>query len=132
MIKGITIFDANRRGRDNIATYGPTKGCHDMVAVSCCVGEEELKIYEGWRKKKEVLGNLGLYRIAIDHLDESDALVVVLRDRYLAEHFILVGNNHANSIARYIRFPRGEFLQCNTSCSRSSVSHRSSMLMSPL
>ena len=53
----------------------------------------------------DVLGNLGVNGLAIDHLCKGDALVVVLRDRNLAEHLILVGNDHANNITRYIRFP---------------------------
>ena len=35
----------------------------------------------------DVLGNLGLYGIAIDHLDESDVLFVTLCGGYLAEYF---------------------------------------------
>ena len=53
----------------------------------------------------DLFWNLGVNGLAIDHLCESDTLVVVLRDRNLAEHLILVGNDHANYIARYIRFP---------------------------
>lgn len=53
----------------------------------------------------DILWNLGIYGLAVNHLGKGDALVVVLRHRYLAEHLILVGNDHANYIARYIRFP---------------------------
>ena len=44
----------------------------------------------------DVLGNLGLHRLAIDHLDEGDALVIGLRDRHLAEYLELVGNDDAD------------------------------------
>ena len=41
----------------------------------------------------DVLGDLGLHRLAIDHLDKGDALVIGLRDRHLAEYLELVGDN---------------------------------------
>ena len=53
----------------------------------------------------DILGNLGINGLAIDHLCESNTLVIILRDRNLAEHLILVGNDHANNITRYVRFP---------------------------
>ena len=37
----------------------------------------------------DVLGDAGLYRSAIDHLCEVDALLVWLSDRYLAEYFFI-------------------------------------------
>lgn len=61
----------------------------------------------------DVLGNLGLYRSAIDHLCEGYALVIILCDRYLAEHFIFASNYDADEITRYIGFPCGIFLQSN-------------------
>ena len=59
----------------------------------------------------DVFGNLGLYGIAIDHLDEGDALFVILSRRYLAEDFEIFGNNYTNEITRYVCFPCGIFLQ---------------------
>ena len=53
----------------------------------------------------DVFGNLGVNGLAINHLGESDALVIVLCNRYLSEHLILVGNDNANNVTRYIRFP---------------------------
>ena len=44
----------------------------------------------------DVLGNPGFYRLAIDHLDKGDALVIGLRDGYLAEYLELVGNDDAD------------------------------------
>ena len=41
----------------------------------------------------DVFGNLGLYRGTIDHLDEGDALVIILCDGYLAEHFVFASDN---------------------------------------
>ena len=43
-----------------------------------------------------VLGDLGLYRLAIDHLDKGDALVIGLRDRHLAKYLEFVGNDDAD------------------------------------
>ena len=43
----------------------------------------------------DVFGDLGFHRLAIDHLDEGDALVIGLRDGYLAEYLELVGNDNA-------------------------------------
>ena len=60
-----------------------------------------------------VLGDLGLYRIAINHLDECDALLVWLSDRHLAEDFILAGNYDTDEITGNVRFPRCEFFQCD-------------------
>ena len=45
--------------------------------------------------ENDVLGDLGLHRLAIDHLYEADALVIGLRDGYLAEYLELVGDNDA-------------------------------------
>ena len=53
----------------------------------------------------DVLGDAGLFRSAIDHLCEVDALLVRLSDRYLAEYFILAGNNNTDEITRNIFFP---------------------------
>ena len=44
----------------------------------------------------DVLGDLGLYRFAIDHLDKGDALVIGLCDRHLAEYLEFVGNDDAD------------------------------------
>ena len=43
----------------------------------------------------DVLGNSGFQRLAIDHLDEGDALVIGLRDGHLAEYLELIGNDDA-------------------------------------
>ena len=43
----------------------------------------------------DVLGNPGFHRLAIDHLDEGDALVIGLRDGHLAEYLELIGNDDA-------------------------------------
>ena len=59
----------------------------------------------------DVLGNLGLYRIAIDHLDESDALFVTLCRRDPAEYFELLGYNYTDEITGNVLFPRSIFLQ---------------------
>ena len=59
----------------------------------------------------DVLGNLGLYGIAIDHLDESDALFVTLCRGDLAEHFELLGYNYTDEITGNVLFPRSIFLQ---------------------
>ena len=61
----------------------------------------------------DVLGNLGLYGIAIDHLDERDALFVTLCEGYFAEYFELFGYNYTDEITRNILFPRSIFLQCD-------------------
>ena len=44
----------------------------------------------------DVLGDLGLHRLAIDHLDKGDALVIGLCDRHLAEYLEFVGNDDAD------------------------------------
>ena len=44
----------------------------------------------------DVLGDFGLHRFAIDHLDKGDALVIGLCDRYLAEYLEFVGNDDAD------------------------------------
>ena len=44
----------------------------------------------------DVLGDLGLHRFAIYHLDKGDALVISLYDRYLAEYLELAGNDDAD------------------------------------
>ena len=44
----------------------------------------------------DVLGDLGLYRFAIDHLDKGDALVIGLRDGHLAEYLKLGGDDDAD------------------------------------
>ena len=59
----------------------------------------------------DVLGNLGLYRIAIEHLNESDALFVTLCRRDLAEYFELLGYNYTDEITGNVLFPRSIFLQ---------------------
>ena len=43
----------------------------------------------------DVLGDLGLHRLTIYHLNKGDALVIDLCDRYLAEYLEFVGDNHA-------------------------------------
>ena len=58
----------------------------------------------------DVLGDLGFDRFAIDHLDKGDALVIGLCDRYLAEHFVLAGDNDADEITRYIFLPCTQLL----------------------
>ena len=59
----------------------------------------------------DVFGNLGLYRIAIDHLDESDALFVTLCRGYLAEYFELLGYNYTDEITWNVLFPCSISLQ---------------------
>ena len=44
----------------------------------------------------DVLGDPGFHRPAIHHLDKGDALVIGLRDRYLAEYLEFVGNDDAD------------------------------------
>ena len=61
----------------------------------------------------DVLGDAGLYRSAIDHLCEVDALLVWLSDRHLTEYFIFAGNDDADEITRNVCFPCCEFLQCD-------------------
>ena len=48
----------------------------------------------------DVFGDAGLYRSAINHLCEVDALLVRLSDRYLAEYFIFASNYDADEITR--------------------------------
>ncbi len=71
----------------------------DVALLAAVVADDLVDLYY------DVFGNLGVNGFAIDHLGEGNALVVVLCNRYLAEHLILVGNDYANDIARYIRFP---------------------------
>ena len=59
----------------------------------------------------DVLGNLGINGLAIDHLCEGNAFVIILCDRNLTEHLVFVGNDYTNNITRYVRFPCTEFLQ---------------------
>ena len=54
----------------------------------------------------DIFGNLGLYGIAIDHLDESDALFVILFRRYFAENFELFGYNYTDEITWNVLLPR--------------------------
>ena len=60
-----------------------------------------------------VLGDAGLYRSAIDHLREVDALLVRLSDRHFTKDFILAGNDNTDEITRNVCFPCCEFLQCD-------------------
>ena len=53
----------------------------------------------------DVLGDLGLHRFAIDHLDKGDALVIGLCDRYLTKYLEFVGNDDADQVTWYIRLP---------------------------
>ena len=46
--------------------------------------------------ENDVLGDLGLHRLAIYHLDKGDALVIGLCDGYLAEYLEFVGNDDAD------------------------------------
>ena len=64
----------------------------------------------------DVFGNLGLYRIAIDNLDECDALFVILYRGYFAEYFEFFGYNYTDEITRNVLFPRGIFLQSDDVC----------------
>ena len=61
--------------------------------------------------ENDVFGDFGFYRVAIDHLNESDALFVTLCRRDLAEYFELFGYNYTDEITGNILFPRSIFLQ---------------------
>lgn len=81
-----------------------------MGLLAAVVANDLVNLYD------DFLGDLGLYRIAIDHLDESDALFVILFRRYFTKYFEIFGYNYANEITRYVRFPCGIFLQGYNVC----------------
>ena len=70
-----------------------------MGSLAAVVADDLVDLYD------DVLGDAGLYGSAIDHLREVDALLVWLSDRYLAEYFILAGNNDTDEITRNIFLP---------------------------
>ena len=78
-----------------------------FLSLTAVVAYDLVDLYD------DVFGDAGLYGSAIDHLGEVDALLVWLSDRYLTEYFILAGNYDADEITRNVRFPCGEFLQCD-------------------
>ena len=59
----------------------------------------------------DVLGNLGIYGITIDHLNKSYALFIILCRGYLAEYFEIFGYNYTDEITGYVLLSRGIFLQ---------------------
>ena len=61
-------------------------------SLAAVVADDLVDLYD------DVLGDAGLDGSAIDHLCEVDALLVWLSNRYLAEDFILAGNNNADEI----------------------------------
>ena len=96
----IPRFSSSRAGSGDVA-FGRAG------SLAAVVANDLVNLYD------DVLGDAGLYRSAIDHLGEVDALLVWLSDRDLAKYFILVGNYDADEITRNVCFPCCEFLQCD-------------------
>ena len=78
-----------------------------MGLLAAVVANDLVNLYD------DVLGDLGLYRIAIDHLDESDALFVILYRGYFEEYFEFFGYNYTDEVTGNICFPCAEFFQGN-------------------
>ena len=61
-------------------------------SLTAVVADDFVDLYD------DVLGDAGLYGIAIDHLSEVDALFVILFRRYLAENFKIFGYNYTVAV----------------------------------
>ena len=75
---------------------GLSRGMFVLGSLAAVVADDLVNLDD------DVLGNLGIYGITIDHLNKSYALFIILCRGYLAEYFEIFGYNYTDEITGYV------------------------------